>query len=182
MADIERQRADATSHGERVIMLSREFDAPPADVFRAWTDPKLWAQWFAPQPMTVPRVETDPRPGGRYTFVMRDEEGNDYTSTGEYLEVEEPWRIVYRDSVQEMPASFLDMVNQARGMEPGTPIPDGIATVTFEDIGGKTRMTFSEEFDSKATRDAWVQTQMVEGFSEGLDNLERLLQRQPATM
>ncbi len=150
-------------------------------MFRAWTDPELWAQWFAPAPMTVPRAETDPRPGGRFAFVMRDGDGNDYESTGVYEEVAEPTRLVYRDSVETMPDSFLDMVNEARGEAAGTPIPDGIATVTFDAVEGGTRMTFSEEFESAALRDAWVQMQMVEGLAEGFDNLERLLARGDAT-
>lgn len=175
MTDIERARAEATSHGDKTIVFSRTFDAPASEVFRAWTDPKLWAKWYAPEPMQVPKVETDPRPGGGYLFVMRDEEGNDYASSGEYIEVDEPRRLVFRDSVTDMPASFTDLINQARGEAPGTPVPDGVVTVTFDESDGKTTMTFSEEFDSKATRDAWVQLQMVEGFTAGLDSLEKLL-------
>ena len=129
----------------------------------------------------MPKAETDPRPGGRFTFVMRDPEGNDYPSTGTYEEVMRPERIVYRESSEEMPNSFLDMVNSARGEAPGTPVADGIVTVTFEPVDGKTKMTFSEEFDSKATRDAWVQMQMVEGLDAGFDSLEKLLSGQPAT-
>lgn len=178
--DIEQLRTDATSQGDRRIVMTRTFDATPQEVFRAWTEPELWAQWFAPDPMTVPRAETDPRPGGRYTFVMRDEDGNDYESTGEFVEVDAGRKIVYTDSSESMPASFTDMINEMRGQEPGTPLADGIATVTFEDMGGRTKMTFSEEFDSQGTRDAWVQMQMVEGLDQGFDKLERLLARQHA--
>lgn len=173
--DVQQLRSDATSQGDRTIVMSRIFDAPPREVFRAWTEPELWSQWFAPDPMTVPRAETDPRPGGRYTFVMRDEEGNDYETVGKFIEVVEPERIVYTDSSEAMPASFTDMINQMRGEAPGTPIPDGVATVTFDEIGGRTKMTFSEQFDSRATRDAWVEMQMVEGLTEGFAKLERLL-------
>lgn len=176
--DIEQLRADATSHGDRTVVLSREFDAPPQEVFRAWTEPRLWAKWFAPEPMEVPRAEVDARPGGRYVFVMRDEDGNDYMSTGTYEVVDEPRKLVYTDSAEAMPHSFTDILNEARGEAPGTPIPDGTATVTFEDVGGKTKMTFSEEFDSKKTRDAWVQMQMVEGLAQGFDQLERVLQKE----
>lgn len=178
MTDIQQIRAEATAHGDRKIVLSRVFDAPPSEVFRMWKDPQLWAQWFAPDPMTVPKAEADMRPGGRYTFVMRDPEGNDYASTGTYVEVDEPRRVVYRDSVEAMPDSFVNMVNEARGEAAGTPVADGIATVTFDETAGKTRMTFSEEFDSKATRDAWVHMQMVEGLDAGFDKLEKLLARE----
>lgn len=179
--DIEQMRAEATSHGDRSVVVSRTFEAPRADVFRAWTDARVWAQWFAPEPLTVPRAETDPRPGGRYTFVMRDPEGQDYESRGEYLEVDEPALLVYSESSEAMPRSFTDMVNELRGEPAGTPIPEGMATVTFEETDGRTRMTFSEEFDSRSTRDAWVQLQMVEGLSAGFDQLDRILRRAPVT-
>lgn len=182
MTDIERARQEATSHSDKTIVFSRTFDAPAEELFRAWTDPKMMAQWFAPQPMTVPKVEIDARPGGNFIFVMRDPDGTDYASTGEFLEIDEPRKIVYRDSVSEMPDSFLDAVNQARGEAPGTPIPDGTVTVTFEEAGDTTTMTFSEEWDSRATRDAWIEMQMVEGFQQGLDQLENVLsQRAMAT-
>lgn len=177
MTDIERARQEATSHGDKTIEFSRTFDAPAEELFKAWTDPKLMAQWFAPEPMTVPKVEIDARPGGSFMFVMRDPDGTDYASTGEYLEIDEPRKIVYRDSVSEMPTSFIDAVNQARGEAPGTPIPDGTVTVTLDEAGGKTTMTFWEEFDSRATRDAWVEMQMVEGFQQGLDQLEKVLSK-----
>lgn len=178
MSNIEQLRTQATSQDDRTVTVSRVIDAPREAAFRAWTNPERWAHWYAPEPLTVPRAETDPRPGGRYTFVMRDEEGNDYTTVGTYQEVVEPERIVFTDSSAQMPSSFMDVLNQARGMAPGTPVEDGVATVTFEDVGGKTKMTFSEQFDSRATRDAWVQMQMVEGLQQGFDALEQMLAKE----
>ena len=170
-------REEATAASDRKVVVTREFDAPRELVFRAWTDPELMAQWFAPKPLTVPRAEIDLRVGGRFTLVMRDPEGNEYPSTGEYLEIGEPERYVATDSVEAMPAMWVDTVNQARGEAPGTPVPDGITTVTFEDLGGKTRVTYSEELESKALRDAYVEIQMVEGLDMTMDNLEKLLAR-----
>lgn len=172
-------REEATSKGDKTIVVTRVFDAPREAVYRAWTDPEMLAQWFAPEPLTVPRSETDVRPGGRYTLVMRDQDGNDYTSTGVYQEVREPERIVYSDSLEEMPESFVDMVNDARGQAHGTPVPDGLVTLIFEDMGGKTKLTFFEEFDSAATRDAFVEVQMVEGLEGSFNNLDRVLAKMP---
>lgn len=180
MTNPEEMHAEATAHGDHLVVVSRTFAAPREAVFDAWTDPEKWAKWFAPEPMTVPRAETDPQPGGRYVFVMRDQEGNDYMSTGVYREVSRPERLVYTDSASEMPRDFLDMVNEARGALPATPIADGIVTITFEETAEGTKMTFSEEFDTKSTRDAWVELQMVEGLEAGFDALEKLLTVQPS--
>jgi len=176
MTHHEKSEATPTS-ADWAIVVSRVFDSPREAVYEAWADPQKLAQWFAPEPMTVPKSEADVRPGGRYTFVMRDPDGTDYPSTGEYLEVVEPERIVFTDSIVEMPDSWVDMVNEARGQAKGTPVPDGIVTLTFEDLGGKTRLTYSALYDSKATADAYVKLQMIEGLEAGFDKLEKVLAR-----
>lgn len=163
----------ATAHSDTSVVVTRTFDAPREAVWRAWTEPELWSQWFAPEPMTG-RAEIDLRPEGRYTFTMIDADGTEYTSAGRYLEIEAPERLVYTDEVTD-PSDFVDMVNDARGAALGTPVPEGIATVTLRDLGGRTEMTFAEEFDSKGTRDAWVQLQMIEGLDAGFAKLERML-------
>lgn len=173
-------RDEATSFGDRTVVVTRVFDASREEVFRFFADPGLLAQWFAPAPLTVPVSEGEVRPGGHYRITMRDEDGNEYTSVGAYEEVIEPERLVYTDSATEMPAAFLDMLNEARGMPAGTPVADGLVTLIFEDANGKTKLTYYEEFDSGATRDGWVELQMVEGLSESFDNLEKLLAKTPA--
>ena len=44
---------------DRELVLTRIIDAPRAKVFRAWTEPALLKQWFAPLPWTTPVAETD---------------------------------------------------------------------------------------------------------------------------
>ncbi len=169
-------REEATAKSDTAIEFSRVFDAPRELVFRAWTEPELYAQWFAPEPFTTPIAEIDLRPGGRFKLVMRDPDGKLYPSTGEYLEVDAPERFVATDSIAEMPADFPETLNALRGVPADTPIADGVTTVTFEDLGdGRTKITFHEEWESKEVRDAYVGMQMVEGLDMTLDHLERLL-------
>ncbi len=70
---------DATT-GELVI--SREFDAPREQVFRAFTDPDQLARWYGPVGFTVPRdgVDIDARAGGHQHFVMVKEDDPKLTS------------------------------------------------------------------------------------------------------
>jgi uncharacterized protein YndB with AHSA1/START domain len=55
----------------RELILTRIIDAPREAVFKAWTDPKLVKQWWAPRPWTTPHAEIDLRPGGVCRTVMR---------------------------------------------------------------------------------------------------------------
>ena len=67
-----------TSTNGRELTLERVIDAPREKVFKAWTDPELMKQWFAPKPYTTPRVENDVRAGGSSLVVMRSPEGQEF--------------------------------------------------------------------------------------------------------
>ena len=56
-------KVEATPNSDRELVIARIIDAPREKVFRAWTDPKLMTQWFAPRPWTTPVAETDVRAG-----------------------------------------------------------------------------------------------------------------------
>jgi uncharacterized protein YndB with AHSA1/START domain len=79
------------------LRLSRRFEAPPARVFEAWTDPRVLERWWtAADTWTDPAAEVDLRPGGSYRLSMRDaESGAVETVGGEYTEVRAPERLAY---------------------------------------------------------------------------------------
>ena len=87
-----------TSAEGRDLVLTRIIDAPREEVFKAWTEPALLKQWFAPLPYTVPQVETDVPPGGSNLVVMRGPDGNEFPSRGVYLEVVKNERLVFTDA------------------------------------------------------------------------------------
>ena len=83
---------------DRDLIITRIFNAPPKKVFKAWTDPELIKQWFAPLPYTTPIAELDVRPGGANLIVMRDPQGNDLPNRGVYLEVVQNERLVFTNA------------------------------------------------------------------------------------
>ena len=103
----------------RSIIGTREFDAPCALVFAAWTDPKHLAQWWGPFGFTTTTYSFDFRPGDVWRFVMHGPDGRDYQNRITFEEIVPPQRIVYRhgggDDVE--PVQFRQ-------------------TVVFEDLGG----------------------------------------------
>ena len=76
------------------LVVVRTIGAPAADVFEAWTDPALLAQWLAPGPLVVTHASADPRPGGAYRIVAVDPLGTEHVTEGEYREVSPPTRLV----------------------------------------------------------------------------------------
>src|SRR5262249_27691628 len=118
--------------GDRIIEMSREFDAPRQMVFDAYTKPELVRQWLGVHNgirMTV--CEIDLRVGGRYRFVW---ERGDWKMGmgGDYRKVEKPARIVATERFDE-------------AWYPG----DAVDTVTFVEKAGKTTLLMSVEYASK---------------------------------
>ena len=141
----------------RTIGATRVFDAPRELVFDAWTDAKHISNWWGPRGFTTTTHEMDVRPGGQWLFMMHGPDGTDYPNEVLYSEVVRPERLVYR-----------------HGPEPVFDV-----TVTFEDLGGKTKMTMRAVFSSAAVRDQ-VEKEYgaVEGMYHTLDRLDEELARQ----
>ena len=72
------------------LKIERLFDAEPETVFRAFTNPKDMRVWWTPD--TV--FDIDLNVGGQYT-ITREEDGTKFIMTGEYLEVERPYKLKY---------------------------------------------------------------------------------------
>jgi uncharacterized protein YndB with AHSA1/START domain len=132
----------------RAIIGIREFDAPRELVFAAWTDPKHLAQWWGPNGFTTTTSRFEFRPGGVWRFVMHGPDGRDYQNRIVFNEIVPPERIVYRhDGGEDVePVQFSQ-------------------TVIFEDVGGRTRMTWRGVFPSAAERDRVIKEY---GAGEGL--------------
>jgi len=75
------------------LAIVRRIGASAEALFRAWTDPKLMARWFAPEPYRVVRAAADARIGGRYEIVVTDA-ASEHVTSGEYVELVPNRRIV----------------------------------------------------------------------------------------
>ena len=115
---------------------TRVLDAPRELVFAVWTDPKHLAKWWGPDGFSTTTSAFDLRPGGVWRFVMHGPDGRDYQNRITFDEIVTPERLAYHhgggDDVE--PVQFR-------------------TTVTFEDLGGKTRVTLKGVFPSVAERD-----------------------------
>ena len=78
------------------LAVERHIDAPPAIVWRAWTE--RTAQWWAPQPWSTQIIALDLRAGGRMAMMMRGPDGGESPAEGVFLEVTEHARIVFTDA------------------------------------------------------------------------------------
>ncbi len=148
---------------ERDLVLTRLIDAPRAKLFKAWTDPALLTQWFAPLPWTTPHAELDVRPGGASLIVMAGPDGTQMPNRGLYLDVVENERIVFTDA-------YIDA---------WTPSQKPMMTVilTFENEAGKTRYTARARHWTVADREAHEAMGFHQGWGVCADQLETLVAR-----
>jgi uncharacterized protein YndB with AHSA1/START domain len=139
-----------------IIRLTRDFAATPEQLFRAHTDPALFAQWVAPN-TTDTRIEHwDARTGGCWRFVSA-HEGTEYAFRGCFHEVG-PDRIVQTFTFE------------------GEPEGVALETLWFQDLGdGRTRLRTQSLVDSFEGRDAWLASGMETGVNDGYAKLERML-------
>lgn len=140
----------------REFVLTREFDAPRALVFRMWTEPKHLAQWWGPCGFTNPVCEWDARPGGKIYDVMRAPNGAEFPMGGEFRELVAPERLV--------------LTTGALG-ETGKLIFELLHEVTFAELQGKTMLTIR----SRVTMTTPGAEKYLGGFETGMTlSLERL--------
>ena len=136
--------------------LTRTFDTPREEVFRAWTEPEALKQWFAPSDaFSTPVAEVDLRVGGNYRIGMKPPDKDDlYIVGGTYQEIQPPEKLVFTLS-----------------WEQGVDVGETLVTVEFRDLGDSTEVVLSHErFPTEESRD-----KHAEGWNGCLERLEKIL-------
>lgn len=150
------------------LIITRVFDAPQEHVWKAWTYPKVFTQWWGPKNFTTPVIEADLRVGGKYLYCMRSPDGKDYWGTGVYREILPMEKLVMTDSFADeqgnvVPASHYGM----KGRWP----KELLVAVTFTEKNGKTTMTLHH----KGMPSGKMRDMTAAGWSESFDKLAALL-------
>ena len=141
---------------DREVVITRVFDAPRRIVFDAWTNPRHIPRWLAPDGWTMPVCEMDARPGGKWRYQYRKDDGSEMTLSGTIREVAPPERLVSTESW-------------------GPEWPETVNTLVLTESGGLTTVTLTVTYPSKEARDAALQTGMKDGLEQGFAKLDALV-------
>jgi uncharacterized protein YndB with AHSA1/START domain len=148
--------------GKQELFITREFDAPRELMFKAFTDPKLYVQWIGLRGLTTTIETFEPRSGGSWRFIQKDESGNEFAFHGVNHEVLPPERIIDTFEFEGLP-------------EKGHVI---LETMRFEELpNNRTKVVSQSVFQSVADRDGMVQSGMEEGVNDSYDRLDELLKK-----
>lgn len=122
---------------DRELLITRLLDAPVDLVWEAWSKPEHLCNWWGPDGFTCTISKMDVQPGGEWNLTLHGPDGTDYKNRSTFTEIIPAEKIVYRhDSA-----------------------PHFLATITFEDRGEQTFLSWRMLFD---TREEYIQT--VETF------------------
>jgi len=151
---------DQAIRPEKEVTITRIYDAPKEMVFRAWTDAKQVAKWWGPEVFTNPVCEIDARPGGAILIHMQAPDGAIFIMTGMFKAVVE--------------FDLITFSNQPQDAE-GNALLEGFTSVTFEDEGGKTKLTVQSKMIGLVDFAPEMLAGMEMGWSQSLDKLGRLV-------
>ncbi|MFL5750808.1 MAG: SRPBCC family protein [Chloroflexota bacterium] len=141
------------------LFFERKFDAPRERVWQAFTDPEIVPRWWGRHGSTTVIEEMDVRPGGQWRYVSRAPDRDDVVFFGQYLEVTPPERFRW---------TFMFDVEGVGPM-------GGPETHTFEDLGGRTKITSIGQMGSAQAIEGALASGMVKGAIETWDRLEAAL-------
>ena len=145
--------------GKQDLFITREFDAPRELVFKAHTDPRLYVQWLGPRGYEMVLETFEPKNGGRYRYIHKDKDENEFGFHGVFHEMSEEL-MIQTFEFEGLPESghvTLDIMRLEK-------LP-----------GGRTKITIQSVFQSVSDRDGMVQSGMEHGVNEGYERLDELL-------
>jgi uncharacterized protein YndB with AHSA1/START domain len=147
------------TEGDRYVVVTRHFAAPPEALWRAHTEPELLKKWLlGPEGWSMPVCINEARPGGKMRYEWTDGKGGDFYLTGEFVELVPFSRIVHIER-----------------MHLPDPTPDNHVETTFTPDGNGTLMTMRMTLPDAATRAAMLQTGMEEGMEASYVRLEGMI-------
>jgi uncharacterized protein YndB with AHSA1/START domain len=148
--------------GEQDFIITRDFDAPRELVFKAFTDPDLYVQWLGPRGLTMTLETFEPRDGGSWRYIQKDQDGNEFAFHGVNHEVLPPERLISTFEFGGLPETGHVILQKA----------------SFEELSGnRTRLTSQSVFLSVEDRDGMLQSGMEEGVNDSYERLDELLEK-----
>ncbi|HVU55991.1 MAG TPA: SRPBCC family protein [Puia sp.] len=139
-----------SSTQDRELLITRQLDAPIDLVWEAWTSPEHIANWWGPNGFTNTITKMDLRPGGEWDLIMHGPDGTDYKNKSIFKEVILHKKIVYEHVTG----------------------PKFVATITFEERGDQTYITWHMLFE---TAEEFIRTVKTFKADVGLrQNVEKL--------
>jgi uncharacterized protein YndB with AHSA1/START domain len=147
------------------MTIVRSFDAPVADVWRAWTEKELLDQWWAPKPWKAETKSMDFRVGGYWLYAMVGPDNTKHWARADYTDINPKKSFSVTDS-------FCDENGNKNNSAPSMKWKN-----SFSEKGEGTDVTVEISFDRAEDLQTILDMGFEQGFTAGLNQLEELLKR-----
>jgi uncharacterized protein YndB with AHSA1/START domain len=128
-------------------------------------EPAHVEKWWGPRGFSTRVEKLEARVGGRTRYVMIGPDGAEYPAEGTFIEIDPPRRFVSTDE-------FGEDFKPPDGMD----LPQGmVVTMTFEEIGGKTKLTLRIAHPTAEDKKKHEEMGVVAGWQSSFDCLEEHL-------
>lgn len=147
------------TEGDRYVVVTRRFAAPPEMLYRAHTESELVRKWcLGPEGWTMPVCIYEARPGGKIRCEWTDGKDGGFHLSGEFVELVPFSRIVHVER-----------------MHLPDPTPDNHVETRFDPDGTGTLMTMRMTLPDAESRAAMLATGMEHGMEASYDRLETMI-------
>ena len=156
----------STVEHSKELVLERRFSAPRSLVYAAFTQAEHLRQWWGPRGWDVTHCTVDLRPGGKWHYCMKCMDqaqdgfyGMESWGLGVYDEIQAPVRLVYTDYFSDAAGGI------------NTEMPSSQTTLTFEEVGGGTRVVSRIVYGTEEALKTVMDMGMLEGITQTWDRL-----------
>lgn len=155
---------------KKELLISHLFDAPRDAVFQAWTDPDQLKHWYAPDGCSIEFKAIDVKPGGNFHYCIHDPVHGQCWIIGTYLKILPNEKLVFTMIMSNEAGDAVSAL--ANGKAEDWP-ERHLATVTFEAIGQRTKMTIHQTVDEEKAKETGAYQSWIKMFNI----LNQLLQK-----
>jgi uncharacterized protein YndB with AHSA1/START domain len=154
--------ATVTLPSDKEILITRLFDAPAKNVFKAYTTPELVKRWWGFETSHWLVCEIDLREGGMWRYVTREQGDIEVGFHGHYQSIQAPHVLISTEVFEGMPEAAEGSLN----------------TISFKEQNGITTMTMNVLHTCKEHRDFHIGSGMEKGMQISMNRLEDLAVQQ----
>jgi len=144
------------------VNVKREFNAPIADVWSAWTEPEILDKWWAPAPWKSKTKNMDFKEGGRRLYAMVGPEGQERWSFFDYSSISPKTNFKHSSTFCDSEAN------------PDPNFGSSYWDLTFSEQGNSTIVDIAIRRDSLAELEAIIEMGFKEGFRSAMEGLDKI--------
>jgi uncharacterized protein YndB with AHSA1/START domain len=144
------------------VNVKREFNAPLADVWSAWTQPEILDQWWAPAPWKARTKKMDFKEGGRRLYAMVGPEGEEHWAIADFTSITPKSNFKYLDAFSDSEGNL------------NKDFPRSDWNVNFSEQGNSTIVDIVIKHEKLSDLEKIIEMGFKEGFTIAMEGLDEI--------